>query len=206
MAVVVDMLPTPAAIVRTVDDEENVAGARRGSTFCPLNRTCFKPGPDASRETPCGASPAGPLVDGKEQRAKEEQVLPIDIDTIGNIIQGMQCLRIYCFPKTTPFNWNTGANRFLLPLPENAEHYAPCTVHFFSLLLEHTETNKDAGRRATSDESRENSLAELRRDQDTLFLCKYRKIRECEDPKPFLCQIMNLIEFTFGTGWKSLLL
>ena len=71
MAIVVDMLPTPAAIVRTEDDEV-LAG--------PL---------DGSRE----------MLDdgdsGKEQRAEEGHW---DIDSIGNILQGIHSLRIYCFP------------------------------------------------------------------------------------------------------------
>ena len=36
----------------------------------------------------------------------------LDIDTIGNIVQGIHSLRIHCFPKPTPFIWNTGASCF----------------------------------------------------------------------------------------------
>ena len=60
----------------------------------------------------CGV--AGPLVGGKEQRAKEEQVLAIDIDTIQVYWQYLtgHTLRIYCCPMPTPFSGNTDANCF----------------------------------------------------------------------------------------------
>ena len=76
MAVVVDMLPTPAAIVRTEDDEV-LAGPLDGSREMLVDGDC-----------------------GKEQRAEEGHW---DIDSIGNILQGIHTLRIYCFPM----NWCT---------------------------------------------------------------------------------------------------
>ena len=86
MAEVVDLLPTPAAVVDILP--------------APLDDSGWT------------------IIDGvwrKEQRAKEAQVLPsdeqlvpteenqgqdphYDIDNIGNILQGSQLLRIYCFP------------------------------------------------------------------------------------------------------------
>ena len=94
---------------------------------------------------------------------------------------------MYCLPKPKPFTWNTCAKTFLLPLPENAEDYANCTVEFCSHLLEHTEANREANTRVTFDESGEGSLPELRRAQVRLNKSKYLDRRERDDTEPFLC-------------------
>ena len=95
MADVVDLLPTTAAIVSSSDVV--LAAPMAGSRWTVVDG-----------------------VWGKEQRAKEEEhpivqnpTVDLDIDTIGNILQCIHSLRIYCFPKPTPFVWNTGASRFL---------------------------------------------------------------------------------------------
>jgi len=118
--------------------------------------------------------------------------LLVDIDTI---LHGLQSLRAYCFPKPKPFIWNTCAKKFPVPLLENTEDYANCTVEFYSHLLEHTEANREENTRVTFDDSGEGSLAELRRAQDRLTNSKYLNRRERDDTKPVLCKIMNLIEF-----------
>ena len=122
---------------------------------------------------------------------------PIDIDSIGTILQDLQSLRVYCFPfsKPKPFVWNADAKKFILPLPEDAENYANCTVDFYSHLLEHTEANRIADIRATFDEAGEDCLAELSCAQVRLNNSKYTNRRVGDDPKPLLCKIMNLIEF-----------
>jgi len=127
----------------------------------------------------------------------------IDYESIGTILQGLQSLRVYCFPKPKPFVWNTGAKKFILPLPENAESYASCTVEFYSHLLEHTEANKEGDIRAAFVEAGEDSRAELSRAQVRLNNSNYTKRRECDDPKPFLCKIINLIEFVPQNYLKS---
>ena len=138
---------------------------------------------------------------------------PIDIDSIGTILQDLQSLRVYCFPfsislsangcdlpgralsEPKPFVWNADAKKFILPLPEDAENYSNCTVDFYSHLLEHTEANRMADIRATFDEAGEDSLAELSCAQVRLNYSKYTNRRGGDDPKPLLCKIMNLIEF-----------
>ena len=53
--------------------------------------------------------------DGEEDDGVDSPDPHLNIDTIGNILstlQGIHSLRIYCFPKPTPFIWNAGANCF----------------------------------------------------------------------------------------------
>ena len=130
--------------------------------------------------------------------------------TVDEVYLGLQSLRVFCFPLPIPFAWNTNARKFLLPLPENPEEGTseramfalPC-VEFYSELLEHVEANKEDHKCTVFDESGDCSRANLSLSHNRLKNCKYTNVRDCDDPKPVLCKIMNLIEFAPQNYLKS---
>ena len=116
MSDVVDLLPTSAGIVRTIDGDlaglDLAKNTIKKEGTVPTARWKVKRN-DCPRVVERGTQrlpPQAPVVEDPN----------IDMDTVGNISQGSCSLRIYCYPKPTPFVWNAGANKFLLPLPEIA--------------------------------------------------------------------------------------
>ena len=169
------------------------------SSAAALSADCFETamGPFLEVTKDC-AMFAPPCVDGYEGFS------------VDDVFLGLQSLRVYCFPLPKSFVWNTNAKKFLVPLPENPEESIedramfalPC-IEFYSVLLEHVEANKEENRCVIFDDSGDCSLANLRLAHNRLNSCKYTNVQECEDPKPLLCKIMNLIEFVPQNYLKS---
>ena len=67
----------------------------------------------------------------------------------------------------------------------------------------HVEANQEDNNCTVFDDSGDCSLANLRLAHNRLESCKYTNIRVCDDPKPVLCKIMNLIELVPQNYLKS---
>ena len=67
----------------------------------------------------------------------------------------------------------------------------------------HFEANQEDNNCTVFDDSGDCSLANLRLAHNRLKCCKYTNIRDCDDPKPVSCKIMNLIGFALQNYLKS---
>ena len=78
----------------------------------------------------------------------------------------------------------------------------PC-VEFYTELLKHVEANHEDNICTVFDNSGDCSLANLRLAHNRLKVCKCTNVRDCDDPKPVLCKIMNLVDLLPHNYLKS---
>ena len=198
-------------------------------SFESLSETCLSP--EAAVTVKCLVSTLEPSLEadsegtGGTDRApifqgdgylQEDSIASVVSDTeygdsaVDEVYLNLQALKVFCFPRPQSFAWNTNDRKSLIPLPEDpyegtsdrAMFALPC-VEFYTELLMHVEANHEDNICTVFDNSGDCSHANLRLAHNRLKACKCTNVRDCDDPKPVLCKIMNLVEFLLQNYLKN---